>query len=154
MIYVAIGGMTLVTLVTVGCSFVIFRRLDAPPTVIPPAPHHPDVRLELIVPLEARVRELERTGDDLLLAVSEGIKNVERAEKRVQATIRRARTELEEGGVSTGALEAEHAEFFPGYADGSDQGELSIVPPAVEPDRPSSIPGITAEQLARARGYR
>jgi len=151
MIYVAIYGMVVVTLGIFGGTALILRRLDARPTTILPPPVLPDPRLDTISELHGRVTALEKHADDLLIAVAEGIKQVDRSEKRVQASIRRARSELEEGGVPTGALDGEYEEFFGG--DGNGSGALPAVPEAVEADIPSSIPGISLAQLRRARGF-
>lgn len=49
--------------------------------------------------------------EELLFAVSEGIQKVERTENRIRATVRRAKEQLEDGGVSSPALDAEASEL-------------------------------------------
>jgi len=51
-------------------------------------------------------------------AVAEGIQHVERAENRIKATVRRARRELEDGGVRSPGLEAEARDLFDDDAGG------------------------------------
>ncbi|MDH3463974.1 MAG: hypothetical protein OEM32_10160, partial [Acidimicrobiia bacterium] len=48
---------------------------------------------------------------DLNLAVAEGIKNVERAENRIRATVRRAREQLADVGLESPGLEAEYRDL-------------------------------------------
>jgi len=48
---------------------------------------------------------------DINLAVAEGIKNVERAENRIRATVRRAREQLSEHGLESPGLEAEYRDL-------------------------------------------
>lgn len=83
------------------------------------APHGP-VQLALDA-LDARVRDVLATAqlarahedrmNNLTLAVAEGISHVDRAEKRVRATVNRARKELRESGVESPGVEAEAAEL-------------------------------------------
>jgi len=54
---------------------------------------------------------LEQRIDVLTLAVDEGIRHVDRAEKRIRATVGRARRELQELGVESPGLEAEAADL-------------------------------------------
>ena len=80
---------------------------------------------------------------DINLAVAEGIQNVGRAEKRIQATIRRAKEQLEEHGMESAGLEAEYRDLQSVHGNGSDQIELPEVPPSVADcgDRFAAFPG-------------
>ena len=57
--------------------------------------------------LESRTDELEAERKEILIAVSEGIERTGRAERRVKATVERARRQLEESDVADEGLEAE-----------------------------------------------
>lgn len=92
---------------------------------------------------------------DINLAVAEGIKHVERAENRIKATIRRAREELEEGGVRSPGLEAEALELFGPNGEGGGGGRMSAVPTHMDGhhDDFSAFPGAwLPEHLAALRG--
>jgi predicted RNase H-like nuclease (RuvC/YqgF family) len=72
--------------------------------------------------------------DELTLAVAEGIKHVERAERRVRTTIQRARAELAEHGMESAGLEAEWEELRDQDADRSGEGRMQLVREEVEED--------------------
>jgi len=95
--------------------------------------------------------ELVARVDLLVLAVDAGITHVERVEKRVAATIRRARKEFTDAGFEHAGLDAEAAELQLVDGDGGEEDSVPPMPTDVE-GTPSSIPGVTAEQLARFRG--
>lgn len=99
-----------------------------------------------------RVTDCERRLEDLTYAVAEGIKNVERAEARIRATVSRAKKELEENGLDHPGLTAEHHELFPVDDRGSGEGGLLQMPQLMG-EAQSSIPGVSPGQLARIRGY-
>lgn len=99
----------------------------------------------------SRLAELEARLEETRAAVAQGIQHVERTERRIKATIRRAMEEHEEGGSPALRSEAEQLGLLDGT--GSDVGGVQPLPAEVGPDRPSSIPGVSAEQLARARGF-
>jgi len=91
---------------------------------------------------------------DITLAVSEGIERVDRSERRIQATVKRARKELAAEGIVDPGVEAEAHQLQ--LVDG-DGGEPSPVPAVREQVAPasseaSSIKGVSLEQLRRARG--
>ncbi len=103
------------------------------------------------------VNEFREWKGDIIVAVDEGIREVKRREERVKATVRRAQKELAEVGYEHPGLEAEATELQ--LIDGGG-GEDPGVPPMYEDmadasqgPEPSSIPGVTAEQLRRARGF-
>jgi len=118
--------------------------------------------LRLIEDLRADIdAELSRYGDQLnqlRTAVAHGIENEVRREKRIAATIRRARAELEASGLRDPALEAEYGQLSLIDGAGGDPGGVPPVPddvgghPADPPEnQPSSVPGVTVGQLQRAR---
>lgn len=110
--------------------------------------------------IEARLRDHESAFDaldgwkkEILLAVSDGIERTDRAERRISATVRRAKKSLEEAGHYDSGVEAEYLDLR--IVDGEGSQPL----PAVQQDmelgesHPSSVAGVSAEILARARGY-
>ncbi len=101
-----------------------------------------------------RLTDLEAQTKNFTLAIAEGIEKVERAERRVKASVRRARKELAEHGFDSPALEAEDADLRGVDDEGGGGGGVRLVPPDVgEPDQEaSSVRGVTADELRRARG--
>ena len=101
-------------------------------------------------------QELRDGHKDLILAVSEGIERTERAERRVQATVKRARKELSERGLSDPGLEAENQELSDIDGDRGGNGEVPAVRAPVAPVAPqaSSVPGVPLDTMARFRGLR
>jgi len=93
---------------------------------------------------------------ELTLAVGEGIEKVERYERRIKATIQRAQKQLAERGLESPALDAEDRDLR--LVDGAGSGERGVptVPDEVaqSAEQASSVPGVTLEQLQRARGLR
>lgn len=83
--------------------------------------------------LSSQVGDLRERMDRLTIAVAEGIEHVERAERRVRATVARARRELSEDGVAHPGLEAEHAQLRDGDGDGGE--ERGVQPVREEVDR-------------------
>lgn len=117
--------------------------------------------VERIDALAGVVDELASQGKDLddrvreyVIALAEGIERVDRSERRVKATVARARKELEASGLVDPGVEAEAEELrLVDAARGSDRGMFPVstpVVPAVE--TPSSIPGVSAAQLRQLRG--
>lgn len=91
--------------------------------------------------LEGAYKLLEQRMDNLTLAVDEGIRHVDRAEKRIRATVGRARRELREIGIESPGLEAEARDLR--ILDGGDGSEermqalsapVDADPPAVAED--------------------
>lgn len=95
--------------------------------------------------LNARIKELT-------LAIAEGIEKTDRAEKRVRQVVTRARKELAAHDLEDPALEGEAQELR--LVDGDGGEELPEVPRplADDPSFPSSVRGVSREQLLRARG--
>jgi len=88
---------------------------------------------------------------EIVIAVSEGIERTDRAERRIKATVQRARKQLETLGYDDPGLEAEAVELRLLDGEGSPKGELPTVPAPVEES--SSVRGVPAETMRRARGY-
>jgi len=105
--------------------------------------------------LETSLADEERRVKALTFAVSEGIERVARHERRIHATVKRARKELEAHGFESPGLEAEAAELHIVDGDRSEQGEVPTLPAGVEPpfEEASSIKGVSAETLRRVRGF-
>lgn len=97
-------------------------------------------------------RSVEQRLEDLTLAVAEGIAHVERAENRVRTVVRRARKEFEEGGFESAGVEAEYAQLSVLDGGGSVESGMPPMPQEVAAHQESSIPGVSSEALARARG--
>jgi len=132
----------------------ILTRLDA----LESAPRLP-LHAELFDPrLDALETGFDRITSDFKatnFAVSEGIERTDRSERRIHATIKRARKELGKLGYEDPGLEAEAHELQLIDGGGGDPGGVPEVPPdmASAPADPSSIPGVTADQLRRRWGY-
>ena len=112
--------------------------------------------------LDSRVLGLSKEQDasdqhlkDLTFAVAEGIERVSRAERRIHATIKRARKELADHGFESPGLETEAAELRSVDGDRGADGKVPAVPETVEAadDAPSSIRGVSAGHLRRVRGW-
>jgi len=142
----------------------ILSRLDALEST-PPPPPPPIPTAAIIAELEARLgtqlepfaaslQELERRLKETNVAVSEGIERTERTERRIGATVARARKEFRESGYEHPGVEAEDHELRKRDGDGSGDRGVQPVPGAVEEDAdyPSSIRGVPASTLRRIRG--
>ena len=117
--------------------------------------------LERIDALAAVVEELASQGKDLedrvreyVIALAEGIERVDRSERRVKATVARARKELEANGLVDPGVEAEAEQLrLVDAARGSDRGMQPVsesVEPVIVP--PSGFPGVSPDQLRVLRG--
>jgi len=109
---------------------------------------------EEIEALSESQESIETKFKHLLQAVADGIERVDRSERRVIATIKRARKELAEHGLESAGLEAEDHDLR--LVDGVG-GEERGVPPvrdevAEAQNQASSIRGVSVEQLRRAHG--
>jgi len=102
-----------------------------------------------------RLDAIETRIKELVHAIAEGIERTARAERRIGQTIARARAELKKRGYKDPGIEAEDRELRLIDADGSDESAVSPVPKDVgEPSpAPSSVSGVSQDQLRRARGY-
>lgn len=109
----------------------------------PPGPAYDDSELrsglrtlaELID--ESRADYVQFKGD-IVTAVDEGIRDVKRRENRVRATVRRAREELEDGGLKSPGLDAEALELFGSDGAGGEGGGVPAVPDNVASDQPGN----------------
>jgi len=92
---------------------------------------------------------------EIVIAVSEGIERTDRAERRIKATVQRARKQLETLGYVDDAVEAEAVELRLLDGEGSRSGEVPPVSTGVDEPSPesSSVRGVPLETLKRARGY-
>lgn len=116
-----------------------FGRKDPPETPSRASPEpFPDLRAveerlneheQALDGLAAAVNQLGERIDDQRLAIAEGIERTERAERRIRASVQRARARLADSGLADDALdaEAEQLRFIDG--DGSANGR---VPPMRE----------------------
>jgi len=104
---------------------------------------------------DPRVAAIEARLSELTIAVDTGVNRVQRAENRVRAIIQGARKELEEHGYEHAGVEAEASQLRDIDAGGGDPEPVRAVPAGVEVvgQTPSSIPGISVEQMRRARSY-
>jgi len=102
---------------------------------------------------EHRLVALEQERDLIRAAVAEGISHVERVENRIRATVRRANEELADRGIEHPGLQAEARELSILDGDGGEESILPLVREDLVHSR-SSVPGVSAEQMARVRGGR
>jgi len=105
------------------------------------------------------LEELDRRLVQISLAVAEGIERVDRAERRIRSTVKRARKELAEQGYESDGLEAENEEIR--LLD-APRGEEEGVPPlrldVGETDafgeqqhpQPKGIPGHFSQEVLKA----
>lgn len=117
-------------------------------------PVEPADTLQGLLDLGERVEDLEAAYKEVLLAVDEGIQRVDRAERRIKDTVKRARRKLAESGVEDDGLEAENVAFHDDDAGRSDEVGVQPLRTAVAetPADASSIRGVSADQLKRAWG--
>ena len=101
------------------------------------------------------VARLDHEFKDVLQAVAEGIERTERAERRIQQTVKRARKELKERDLEDPGLEAEHHQLRLSDGDRGAGDGLRALPANVEPaaEEASSIKGVSVAVLQRARGF-
>ena len=104
--------------------------------------------------LTEQVEEIEDWRKDIILAVSDGIERTDRAERRIKATVARARRQLAGLGYEDPGLEAEATELRLLDGDAGEKGLVLPVPAQVEEtaSAPSSVRGVPAETMRRARG--
>ncbi len=150
----------------------IFCRLDTLERAPPPAVNRTDLKGtadailsnlgQRLDPLESRLEGVESTLHDtdrrvkaLTFAVEEGIERVSRAERRIHATVKRARKELAKLGYEDPGLESEAQELHGVDGGGGADGGVPLVPEGVEQvdDPPSSVKGVPASILRRVRGF-
>ncbi len=131
----------------------IFARLEACESA-PRLPLHSELTEPRLLALETGFDRLLSDFKATNFAVSEGIERTDRSERRIHATIKRARKELGKLGYEDPGLEAEAHELQLIDGDGGDGGRLPEVPEDVasDPPPPSSIKGVSAELLRRRWG--
>lgn len=98
--------------------------------------------------------DLENANARCKLAIDEGILKTNRAERRVRTAVSRARKELAALGLEDPSLEAEASELRETDDDGSEESGVRLLPAEVGEDleTPSTIKGVSVEQIKRARG--
>ena len=115
--------------------------------------NHADVshRLESLF---ENIGELAAQAKDFTMALSEGIERTDRAERRIKATVARARKELKARGYEDPGLDAEAYELRDVDGKGGDDpGVLPLRGPVGQPtEDASSIRGVSLEELRRVRG--
>jgi len=108
-----------------------------------------------IIEIHSRVLEgIQERHSDLVIAVSEGIRHVQRSELRVNRAVARAKERLEEAGMEDPGVEAESRTLHVEDGDGGHGSQLSLLPEDLGDDSASSVPGVTVGELSRARGGR
>ena len=119
-----------------------------PPVALtePPARHAKQIKK-----LRTRVATLEADHADLRAAVAHGIDDVTRINNRINASLRRYHEEREESGYSSPALDSELERVQPGDGVGVEGGGMPPMPQNVDVAQ-SSIPGVSAAELALVRG--
>lgn len=152
------------------CS--IFDRLDVLETAPAPALTEQTLKLALeqllkrlgeqFEVVDARIDGLELLGADgerrvkaLTFAVEEGVERVSRTERRIHATIKRARKELASRGFEDPGLEAEAHELrlVDGGAGADDEVPAVSAGLGSAGEAPSSVKGVPLETLRRVRGF-
>jgi len=94
----------------------------------------------------------DRRFEHLTLGLAEGIERVKRSERRINATVARARKELANHGYESPGLEAEASELHELDAEGSDGGGvLPLRGEVVEHlEAPRGIPGTFSQEVLQA----
>lgn len=99
--------------------------------------------------------DLERWHAELLIALKTGIEHVDRAESRVQSTLRSANKKFEAAGFEAPGVEAEMEGLQLLDAEGGGEGELPPLRPVLEDgaeNRRSIVPGLSEAELQQLRG--
>jgi len=122
--FIAVGALLTAASLYVSRAFWLNRP---PVSAVVTCEHEPYDDTELREILAGHAVELK----DFTLAIDHGISHVKRAQRRINATITRARKELSDLGVESPGLDAEFEELREGDGDGSGEGELPAVPEGV-----------------------
>ena len=105
--------------------------------------------------LADNIDEMETWRKEIVIAVSEGIERTDRAERRIKATVARARGQLAKLGYDDPGLEAEAVDLH--LIDGERGGDERVPPVPQKVAQPesatSSVRGVPAETMRRARGF-
>lgn len=134
-----------------GAALALFRvKVGSTPPDTPRAPAYDDSELRnavvgVLEELGSLRADYEEFRSDIITAVDEGIRDVKRRENRIRATVRRAREELEEGGIRSPGLEAEARDLLEEHGTRGDEGGMHPVQPHVANvpagDRFAAFPG-------------
>jgi len=108
-----------------------------------------------VVDLAGAVEGMADKLKDYAFALSEGIERTDRAERRIKATVARARKSLQERGLEDPNLESEAFALRERDGDGSEEDGVLALRPSVDDAEPeaSSIRGVSMDTLRRARGW-
>lgn len=111
------------------------------------------LRADQLGQLTLELEDLQGSHKDIVIAVSEGIERTDRAERRIKATVKRARAELAERGLLDPGIESEDHELREVDGKGGRRDGLLPVPVAVVPveETPSPIRGVSMETLRKVR---
>ncbi len=104
--------------------------------------------------LEERADKQSARLDELKLAISDGIARNDRADKRIEKTVARARRQLAAAGLEDAGLEAEADELRGRDGDPGPELELLTVSEDLAEYRPSGIPGVSMAELDALRERR
>jgi len=106
--------------------------------------------------LAAQGEDVQADLKEYKIALAEGIERVDRSERRIKATVARARKELEARGYKDPGLDAEDYQLRLLDGVGSAEGNLQPVRDAVGADTPlrSGIPGLSGAELQAIREAR
>ncbi len=138
------------TLLILALYWAVVKRPAGPQAGLPVAQDTP----RTCAGCEEVARAVEHLTSELAavkFAVAEGITHVERVENRIRGTVKRARKELQERGLTSPGLDAEASGLSLVDDEGGEGTPVPVMPPGVvEPQ--SSVPGVSPEQLRRVRG--
>lgn len=135
----------------------ILDRIEALESAPAPVPS-PALPENYEADIETRLALLEKELKHTNLAVGEGIERVDRADRRIKATVARARKELADRGYEDPGLEAEAHELHLVDGDGGEEGGVPAVHGDVAAARAagatewSSVKGVPAATLRKVRG--
>ena len=151
------GGILAVVAVLGGAARALFRidRLENRPAITVPHPYNDaDLQSQVALLWVASRAQLDQIQDQTL-AIAEGIERVARAENRVTEAVRRAKRRADAAGYVDPGIEAEVAELQRLDDDGGATGSVPVLHQDLAGDdgNPSSVRGVTVEQLQRARGW-
>lgn len=107
---------------------------------------------------DSALTQFRERCDELTIAVAHGIEHVDRAERRVQTTLRSAHSKFAKGGYEDPNVDAEIANLPDVDGEGGGGEQLSLLPdevalPAAD-NSPSGIPGMTVDQANAIRAAR
>lgn len=133
-----------------------FQRVPDPPATPPLPPVDLGPLTELTTEHTAQIAHLLEKVMEVRSAVAIALEHEERREKRIRATVLRARKELAAAGVEDPALEAEFEalKLHETEEDFQDEDHLENDVVDVDEDAPSGIPGMTKGDVRRLREKR